>query len=107
MARLEQLQIHKWKYISKFCDDFISIASQTGRAFDPEIADKFFRKLPGALGLEIKEYFERLNPTIQVGLGPRIQHVFTILTEKCTIMQIQKQLKKETFGFYNFPSIIQ
>lgn len=27
MARLEQLQIHKWKYILKFCDDFISIAS--------------------------------------------------------------------------------
>lgn len=97
---LDQLSIHKWKYIAQYCQDFFSLAARLGKALDPEIGEKNFRKLPGQLGVEIKEKWEKrddINKTL--GIGARIKHTYEILREKCTQIQIQKQLKKHSFSF--------
>ena len=60
-------------------------------------------KLPGALGKEIADRFQNdisdYKGTYIDHIGTRVWYIFRILKEKCTTIQITKQLKGE-YDFY-------
>jgi hypothetical protein len=63
------------------------------------LGEKLFRKLPGALGTEIMDRWNNspgvvVAPLEKWSIGHRIQRILRILREKCTNIQIQKQLGK-------------
>ena len=53
LTKLDQITLGNWKYIVPFSEEYLAIAARTGKSFDEEIRNKYFRKLPGELGREI------------------------------------------------------
>ncbi|KAL3503976.1 hypothetical protein ACH5RR_033817 [Cinchona calisaya] len=105
LIKLEQLNLKNWYYIKHFfLAEFVYYASFCGNTWNNEIGNKLFNKLPGALGLEInKRYREEVinkrmetDKDIGISLGQRIMFIIKILVEKCTNIQISRQLKNET-----------
>ena len=104
ILHLEQLSLYKWNYVIQFVQDYFYYTCISGNAFNQEYGEKLFRKLPGALGIEIAEKWKELpyvkdNPHASQSIGTRIQHVLRILKEKCTNIKIQKQLKSADYKF--------
>ena len=54
LTELDQITLGSWKYIVPFSKEYLAIAARTGKSFDEEIGNKYFRKLPGELGREIE-----------------------------------------------------
>jgi len=98
LIKLEQLSINNWCHIKNFLKDFFYYCAISGNAFDQSLGKKLFIKLPGSLGREIEERWNKRegvmqNPTANWSIGHKVQHVMEILQEKCTNIQIQTQLK--------------
>lgn len=97
LRELEQLTISQWKYIKPFCQEYFRLSAISGNCFNEEILAKYFRKLPGALGLEItNRWYAR--PDVQsgnniLGIGKGITHTMEILQEKYRNIRIEKELK--------------
>ena len=84
LIKLEQLSISNWCYIKEFLKEFFYYCTLSGNTFDETIGKKLFNKLPGALGREIEERWNKRegvmqNPTAKWSIGHRVQHVMEIL----------------------------
>lgn len=55
IRNLEQLSIKTFDYIVPCTNDFVALISKSGKAFDDELCNKYFVKLPGDLGKQIHE----------------------------------------------------
>ncbi|WMV29160.1 hypothetical protein MTR67_022545, partial [Solanum verrucosum] len=104
LIHLEQLSITSWFHIKNFLKDYYYYCTISGNSFDEELGKKLFNKLPGALGREIEEkWYKRegviQNPNGKWSIGHKVQHIMEVLTEKCTNIQIQKQLKQNEMSF--------
>ena len=104
LIKLEQLSISSWLHIKNFLKDYYYYCTISGNSFDDDLGKKLFNKLPGALGREIEDrWYKRdgviQNPNGKWSIGHKVQHVMEILTEKCTNIQIQKQLKQNEMSF--------
>ncbi|WMV49054.1 hypothetical protein MTR67_042439 [Solanum verrucosum] len=98
LIHLEQLSITSWFHIKNFLKEYYYYCTISGNSFDEELGKKLFNKLPGALGREIEgKWYKRegviQNPNGKWSIGHKVQHIMKVLTEKCTNIQIQKQLK--------------
>ncbi|WMV43464.1 hypothetical protein MTR67_036849, partial [Solanum verrucosum] len=104
LIHLEQLSITSWFHIKNFLKDYYYYCTISGNSFDEELGKKLFNKLPGALGREIEEKWYKREGVIQNSngkwsIGHKVQHIMEVLTEKCTNIQIQKQLKQNEMSF--------
>ncbi|WMV54601.1 hypothetical protein MTR67_047986 [Solanum verrucosum] len=104
LIHLEQLSITSWFHIKNFLKDYYYYCTISGNSFDEELGKKLFNKLPGALGREIEErWYKRegviQNPNGKWSIGHKVQHIMEVLKEKCTNIQIQKQLKQNEMSF--------
>lgn len=53
MLDLEQLQLHNWKYIKLFYNDFFALTTVSGNYYNPSLGEILFSKLPKELGKKI------------------------------------------------------
>lgn len=91
---LEQLRMDSWDYLGKYCNEFFSIASRTGNAFDEEIGDRFFRKLPGVLGRQIENEWKNSNFSRGLGVGRRIMWTHEQVRKKLVEIEIEKDAEE-------------
>ncbi|KAK1429589.1 hypothetical protein QVD17_11803 [Tagetes erecta] len=100
IRNLEQLSIADMKYINEFTLDFTRLLSQTGKAMDDNLCNKYFIKLPGDLGKIIHESWRlAFGEKRNLGIGPRITYTFSILEDKCKEVALQEQLKRNAYAF--------
>jgi len=98
LTELERLTISDMKDFPSFAAQYDRLASQTGRAYlQPELSEKFFRKLPPPFGSKILEMWEKDNPNMTVGIGPRIVYTYGILQQLCQQNEINRQAKDFSF----------
>lgn len=98
IKKLEQLQIRDWKYIKPFLQDFMYYSSVARYYYDKSIGEKLFLKLPAPLGNQIHKQFKESHPNLTPQLdsiGFRINHIIDCLVQRCTEIQISRQLKGE------------
>ncbi|KAK6943314.1 hypothetical protein RJ641_024416 [Dillenia turbinata] len=91
IRELEQLSITDWRKITEFSNDYMHYASQAGKYFDEDIANRYLRKLPGELGKKIEENFKNKLYEQGLGVGPRIWYTFEELRQRCSDYLTQKQ----------------
>ena len=100
MRDLEQIQLYDWNHVIEFLQNFYALASTSGNYFSKELGERLFTKLPGPLGKEIHENWKKLTIINEFdNIGIRIQFVISQLKDKCTYIQIQKDLKQKNVGF--------
>lgn len=100
MRDLEQLQLFDWSYIKQFCNDFFSLTVVSGNYYNPDLGEHLFSKLLRDLVKEIHKSWTYLKvPEVYNNIGIIIQHIVNKLKEKCTYIQIQKQLKNQQYRF--------
>lgn len=94
LSELEQLSLDDWDYLGNYCNDFFSIASRTGKAFDEEIGDRFFRKLPGLLGREIEKGWKNNNFSRGLGIGARISWTYEQIRKRLDKIKMQEDAEE-------------
>ena len=96
IRKLEQIQIKKWIFIKPFLQDFMYYSTIAGCFYDQTIGEKLFMKLPEPLGSLIHKKYKEQTVIPQLdNIATRIKFIIEQLVEKCTEMQIVKQLKGE------------
>ena len=96
IRRLEQIQIKNWTFIKPFLQDFMYYSTRAGCFYDKTIGEKLFMKLPEPLGSIIHKKYKEQTVIPQLdNTATRIKFILEQLVEKCTEMQIVKQLKEE------------
>ena len=114
LTKLDQITLGSQKYVVPFSKEYLAIAARIEKSFDEEIGNKYFRKLPGELGRKIENQWSIYHASLPariatgevnirgaLGIGPRIVSTFRRLREKCIEVKIQKDLKKQNYGFCN------
>ena len=97
-ADLERLTCPDIKHIFQFMNEYMHLASRSGRMFlGPELSKKFFRKLPSLYGKEIEAAYTRKHPGNTIGVLPRIHFTHQYLTDMCKIALMQRGLKDLSF----------
>lgn len=64
MRYLEQLQLHNWKYIKLFCNNFFALIAVSGNYYNLVLGKRLFSKLPGELGKKIHKAWTNMNVTL-------------------------------------------
>ncbi|CAD5196038.1 unnamed protein product, partial [Musa acuminata subsp. malaccensis] len=108
---LERLSCTNLKHIIQFLNDYMRLASKTGRMFlGPELSEKLWSKMPGELGKRIKEAFEAKYRGNTIGVIPRILFSYKYLEAECKDAAFRRALKDLSFcseipipGYYNKP----
>ena len=72
LTQLERLAIGHFEYIVDFTNEYYYLTTISGNAFNPVIGDKMLDKLPGALGKEIADRFQK---DISQFKGTYIDHI--------------------------------
>ncbi|CAL5326497.1 unnamed protein product [Camellia sinensis] len=86
------------KDIIKFLNDYLHLATRTGRLFvREELSDKLWTKMPGDLGERIKKAFNERYPGNIIGVGPRILFSYKYLEAECKNAAFQKSLRNLDF----------
>ncbi|QHF16180.1 polyprotein [Camellia lemon glow virus] len=109
--QLERLSCTNIANIVQYLNDFLRLATKTGRIFvRAEISEKFWSKMPGDLGNRIKAAFDARHPGAEAGIGPRVYFTFKYLQEECSNAAFARSLKSLTFckdvpipGYYKDP----
>lgn len=96
-ADLERLSCEKTKDIFSYMLDFRRLAAQSGRAYFPDTAEKFFRKMPTYLGKEIEKAYTERYPGALAGVEPRIHFSYNYLAEVCKKVAVQREIKDLSF----------
>ncbi|GMP23759.1 hypothetical protein CsSME_00001241 [Camellia sinensis var. sinensis] len=95
---LERLVCKDVKDIIKFLNDYLHLATRTGRLFvREELSDKLWTKMPGDLGERIKKAFNERYPGNIIGVGPRILFSYKYLEAECKNAAFQKSLRNLDF----------
>lgn len=90
IRNLEQLTISSFDYIIPFTNDFIYLIATSRKAFDEELCNKYFVKLPRDLGRQIHlKWNENYGENLGLGIGSRVQFTFMFLSEKCNELALQ------------------
>ena len=108
---LERLSCTNLKHIIQFLNDYMRLASKTGRLFtSPELSEKLWSKMPGELGKRIKEAFETKYRGNTIGVIPRVLFSYKYLEAECKDAAFRRALKDLSFcseipipGYYNKP----
>ncbi|ANV20896.1 ORF3 protein [Dioscorea bacilliform RT virus 2] len=91
---LERISCSDMKNIIAFMNEYMRLASKSGRLFvSPELSEKFWLKLPGDLGKRIKEKFDQAYAGNNVGVHPRILFTYKFLEEECKAAAFSRSLK--------------
>lgn len=91
---LERISCNDMKDIIAFMNEYMRLASKSGRLFiSPELSEKFWLKLPGDLGKRIKEKFDQVYAGNNVGVHPRILFTYKFLEEECKAAAFSRSLK--------------
>lgn len=98
---LDQIVLYDWPSFDKFSSLYFHYARVSGNAFNREVLNMFFRKLPAPLGTQTTERWEirTANQGANLSIGQAVLHCFDILQEHCRNIQVQKQLKKSSHSF--------
>nr|AYR16591.1 ORF3 [Taro bacilliform CH virus] len=76
---LEKLTCHNIKDVVAFMNEYMRLASKTGRLFiDSELSEKLWFKLPGELGPRIKAAYEARYPGNTIGVFPRVLFAYNL-----------------------------
>ncbi|GMP72108.1 hypothetical protein CsSME_00030254 [Camellia sinensis var. sinensis] len=95
---LERLSCKDVKDIIKFLNDYLHLATRTGRLFvREELSEKLWTKMPGDLGERIKKAFSERYPGNIIGVGPRILFSYKYLEAECKNAAFQKSLRNLDF----------
>ncbi|CAL5335419.1 unnamed protein product [Camellia sinensis] len=95
---LERLSCKDVKDIIKFLNDYLHLATRTGRLFvKEELSEKLWTKMPGDLGERIKKAFSERYPGNIIGVGPRILFSYKYLEAECKNAAFQKSLRNLDF----------
>lgn len=108
---IERLSCTDVRHIVKFLNDYLKIASKTGRLFvGEELSEKLWSKMPGDLGKRIREAFHVKYPGNFIGVAPRVLFSYKYLENECKNAAYQRSLKNLSFcrdipipGFYKNP----
>ncbi|KAF3772019.1 hypothetical protein EJ110_NYTH58966 [Nymphaea thermarum] len=63
----------------------------------PELSEKYWMKMPGDLGNQIKQAFDIEYPGVTIALTPRILFTYQYLEQKCKDAAFQRSLKNLSF----------
>nr|GMC61537.1 polyprotein [Ipomoea batatas] len=95
---LERLQCNDVKDMVKYLNDYMRIATRTGRLFiGPELSEKLWIKMPGDLGYKMKEEFDKAYPGADIAVMPRILFAYKYLEAKCKEAAFARSLKSVSF----------
>nr|QCL07901.1 polyprotein [Sweet potato badnavirus B] len=95
---LERLQCHDVKDMVKFLNDYMRLATKTGRLYiGRELSDKLWIKMPGDLGTKIKEEFDKKHPGAEIAVIPRIFFAHKYLEDRCKEAAFTRSLKSVSF----------
>lgn len=95
---LERLQCNDVKDMVKFLNDYMRIATRTGRLFiGPELSEKLWIKMPGDLGYKMKEEFDKAYPGANIAVIPRIMFAYKYLEARCKEAAFARSLKSVSF----------
>ncbi|XP_042386433.1 uncharacterized protein LOC121978120 [Zingiber officinale] len=95
---LERISYTQVKDIIPFMNDYMNLASKTGRLFTgTELSEKFWLKLPGDLGKRVKAAFEEKYQGNTIGVHPRIIFTYRYLEEECKKEAFSRSLKDLSF----------
>ena len=98
LLQLEQLTINDMKYFVEYAAQYEELAAKTGRIYlQPEISEKFFRKLPPPFGSKMIELWNQAYPNQTVGIAPIKKFVFDVLQQLCQQNKINRQIKNFSF----------
>jgi hypothetical protein len=68
------------KDFAEYAAQYEDLAAKTGRIYlQPEISEKFFRKLPPPFCSKMIELWNQVYPNQTVGIAPRKKFVFDVL----------------------------
>nr|ANV20890.1 ORF3 protein [Dioscorea bacilliform RT virus] len=91
---LERISCKDMKDIIPFMNEYMRLASKTGRLFiSSELSEKFWMKLPGDLGKRVKELYEASYSGNTIGVHPRILFTYKFLEEECKKAAFSRSLK--------------
>lgn len=96
-ADLERLSCRQTKDLFEYMIDFRRLAAQSGRAYFPDTAEKFFRKMPPHIGKEIEKAYLEKYPGAVAGVEPRIHFSYNYLAEICKKVAFQKEVRDLSF----------
>lgn len=89
---LDQPAMYNWNYFADFSTLYFHYACTSGNAFNKDVVEKFFRKLPAPLGNQIHERWLAITQGREgFGIGQAVVHCFNVLQENCRNIQIKKQ----------------
>ncbi|CAL5337204.1 unnamed protein product [Camellia sinensis] len=108
---LERLLCRDVKDIIKFLNDYLHLATKSGRLFiGEELSSKLWSKMPGDLGERIKKGFAERHGANTIGVVPRILYANKYLEAECKNAAFQKSLRNLDFcreipipGYYKEP----
>ncbi|XP_028125679.1 uncharacterized protein LOC114322536 [Camellia sinensis] len=108
---LERLSCRDVKDIIKFLNDYLHLATKSGRLFiGEELSSKLWSKMPGDLGERIKKGFAERHGANTIGVVPRILYAYKYLEAECKNAAFQKSLRNLDFcreipipGYYKEP----
>ncbi|CEJ16363.2 polyprotein [Mulberry badnavirus 1] len=90
---IEKLNCHDVKDIVSFLNDYLRLAAKTGRMYiGMELSEKLWMKMPGELGVRIKEAFDREYGEI-IGVAPRVMFAYGFLERQCREAAFARSLK--------------
>ncbi|CAL5431783.1 unnamed protein product [Camellia sinensis] len=108
---LERLSCRDVKDIIKFLNDYLHLATKSGRLFiGEELSSKLWSKMPGDLGERIRKGFAERHGANTIGVVPRILYAYKYLEAECKNAAFQKSLRNLDFcreipipGYYKEP----
>ncbi|XP_042444288.1 uncharacterized protein LOC122029387 [Zingiber officinale] len=95
---LEKLSCDNMKNILQYMNDYMRLASKTGRLYTgPELSEKFWFKMPRDLGKRIKETVDEKYKGLTVGVIPRVLFAYKFLEQECKDAAFKRSLKDLSF----------
>ncbi|CAL5441627.1 unnamed protein product [Camellia sinensis] len=95
---LERLSCRDVKDIIKFLNDYLHLATRSGRLFiGEELSEKLWSKMPGDLGERIRKAYQERHAGNTIGVAPRILFSYKYLEAECKNAAFQKSLRNLEF----------
>ncbi|QED42803.1 ORF3 [Dioscorea badnavirus A] len=95
---LKRLTCSKIDDIVQFLNEYMRLASKSGRLFvGTELSEELWSKLPGDLGMEMKNAYEAAFPGNKVGVHPRVRFIYQYLEKECKRAAFSRSLKNLNF----------
>nr|GEV02810.1 ORFIII-like polyprotein [Tanacetum cinerariifolium] len=90
---LDRITCEETKKLWSFLEDFMQLATKSGRLYFPSTTEKLFAKLPPSLSKKIKESFRAKYPGLNSGVLPVIKFTHTFVSQMCKDTALAKELR--------------